>query len=448
MTEFIEKNSSKIVIMILIFGILLRFIFIQTKDITQFQYDTGFTIQSKAAYEKVFERSEEVMLRYRHLDYIMIIFLTSHLPKVNSVQLYHPPLHHIISATFLKLINNFNISAYDKLETLQILPFIYSSMILIFSYCILKELGIKDKYKIISLIIIAIYPLNIYLSGMINNDALMTMFSVISILYIIKWYKNPSIKNAIIIAISIGLGMLTKTSIMVSVGIAGIVFLMKLFEMLLKDNIKDIKKIILEGIIFFIIVIPMGLAFPIRNYKLFGQTPFGIITANDDFQIKEGSFFERWGVFNKDILNNTLGYKDQNVPSYVIKSSAMFSVEREYDSRFELLLKVNKMTNIIIIMISILSMISLLINKSIESKNLIYILMITTVLWILSFIMFNISCPASCTMHARYIFTPIIMNLLIISADFNFRKYNKIYKTFTYATIILFCLTSIFIPYI
>ena len=76
MTEFIEKNSSKIVIMILIFGILLRFIFIQTKDITEFQYDTGFTIQSKAAYEKVFERSEEVMLRYRHLDYIMIIFLT------------------------------------------------------------------------------------------------------------------------------------------------------------------------------------------------------------------------------------------------------------------------------------------------------------------------------------------------------------------------------------
>ena len=321
-------------------------------------------------------------------------------------------------------------------------------MILIFSYYILKELGIKDKYKIISLIIVAIYPLNIYLSGMINNDALMTMFSVISILYIIKWYKNPSIKNAIIIAVSIGLGMLTKTSIMVSIGIAGIVFLMKLFEMLLNDNIKDIKKILLEGIIFFIIVIPMGLAFPIRNYKLFGQTPFGIITANDDFQIKEGNFFERWGVFNKDILNNTLGYKDQNVPSYVIKSSAMFSVEREYDSRFELLLKVNKMTNIIIIIISILSMISLLINKNIESKNLIYILMITTVLWILSFIMFNISCPASCTMHARYIFTPIIMNLLIISADFNFRKYNNIYKTFAYATIILFCLTSIFIPYI
>lgn len=166
------------------------------------------------------------------------------------------------------------------------------------------------------------------------------------------------------------------------------------------------------------------------------------------FKLKRETFFERWGVFNKDILNNTLGYKDQNVPSYVIKSSAMFSVEREYDSRFELLLKVNKMTNIIIIIISILSMISLLINKNIESKNLIHILMITTVLWILSFIMFNISCPASCTMHARYIFTPIIMNLLIISADFNFRKYNNIYKTFAYATIILFCLTSIFIPYI
>lgn len=447
-TNFIDKNAKKIVILILVLGIILRFVFILTTNIGKFQYDTGFYIEEKEAYEKVFERSEEVMKRYFHIDYIMIIFQTGHLPDVNKIQLYHPPLHHIISAALLKIVNNFNISSYEKLETLQILPFIYSSAVLIISYLILKELNINDKYKIISLIILAVYPLNIYMSGMLNNDALLTMLSILSVMYIIKWYKNPNVKNACILAIIIGLGMLTKTSMMISIGIAGTIFIIKLFEGILSEDKKLIKNIIFQGLIFFVIVIPMAMIFPIRNYILFKQIPFGIVQASDDFQIESGTFNERWGIFSKEILNNDIDFKDKNVPSYLVKSSSLFALKRNFSSKYDLIVNTNKITNIIIIFVSIISMLSILLNKKIKEKNNVYILMITTILWLISYIMFNVSFPASCTMHARYIITAIITNIIIISIDFNYRNYNKLYKILANLSILLFTITSIFMPWI
>ena len=44
---------------------------------------------------------------------------------------------------------------------------------------------------------------------------LVNLLMLISVLYLIKWYKNPTYKNISIQAISIGLAGMTKTSVLV-----------------------------------------------------------------------------------------------------------------------------------------------------------------------------------------------------------------------------------------
>ena len=68
------------------------------------------------------------------------------------------------------------------------------------------------------------------MSGFINNDTLLTLFIVINLYCLIKWYENSNWKNAILVALTIGLGMNVKTSMIVMILPAAIVYLKKFIE--------------------------------------------------------------------------------------------------------------------------------------------------------------------------------------------------------------------------
>jgi hypothetical protein len=72
--------------------------------------------------------------------------------------------------------DNFNLPEDIKLESMQLVTVIYSCITLLATYKILKELEIDKKYKILPMILMAFYPLNIFLSGSINNDCLEYLF--------------------------------------------------------------------------------------------------------------------------------------------------------------------------------------------------------------------------------------------------------------------------------
>ena len=57
-------------------------------------------------------------------------------------------------------------------------------------YQITKELKLKDVTKILVMLMVALNPLLIYMSRLINNDMLVTLCVFICLLYLIKWYKN------------------------------------------------------------------------------------------------------------------------------------------------------------------------------------------------------------------------------------------------------------------
>ena len=229
-------NYKKIITAIMIVGFVLRTVYILYTPITERQHDM----------------EEDV----GHLAYIRTIYETGKLPKSNKWQFYQQPLHHIIAAGWLKVNEFFNVDTETAEEGIQILTAIYSSMIILITYSILKEINIKDVYKIFVMLIIAVHPTFIILSGSINNDILVTMLTFLDFLYIIKWDKNPSFKNTIILAIFTALTALTKISgTIIAVPIIYI-FLNKFIEEIVKGkNKQNIKNYIIKFAIFGIISI-------------------------------------------------------------------------------------------------------------------------------------------------------------------------------------------------
>ncbi|WP_294378395.1 hypothetical protein [uncultured Clostridium sp.] len=158
MNKILEKiNYKKIILAISIIGIILRIIYITYTPITKRQHDM--------------EKGSG------HLAYIETIYKTGKLPENNEWQFYQQPLHHVISAGWIKIAEIFGASLEVAEEGIQILTAIYSCVIIVISYFILKELGINDKLKLLVMTIIAVHPTFIILSGSINNDILTIMLT-------------------------------------------------------------------------------------------------------------------------------------------------------------------------------------------------------------------------------------------------------------------------------
>ena len=83
--EKIENNYKRIAIVIIIIGIIFRLIYI--------------------SYTSIEDRQHDMKGNFGHLGYIKNIYETGKLPETNRGQFYHPPLHHLISANFVKIQN-------------------------------------------------------------------------------------------------------------------------------------------------------------------------------------------------------------------------------------------------------------------------------------------------------------------------------------------------------
>lgn len=179
--QIIKKH---IVLLIIALGVILRGMYIVYTPITERQHDV-YSIHDQG-----------------HLGYIYTIFETGKLPETNDIQFYHPPLHHFISAQWLRIGDFLNIDLERNLEGLQVLTAIYSSLIILVVCQILKHIKMKDIYKIIIIAIISFHPTFIIFSGLINNDILMTLLTFVIILYLLKWHEKTNLKNTIVLALS------------------------------------------------------------------------------------------------------------------------------------------------------------------------------------------------------------------------------------------------------
>lgn len=421
------KNNFDIekilLVSIVIFAIVLRVIFIFKTDIEKYQFDFGISkLETKQDYDKLyteFDSDEEKNLG-RHINYIMHLYTYDSLPNEIIGQFYHPPLHHAITALWLKTMDVFSNNSMIKMESMQFLPLIYSIVILFALYKILEELDIKNK--IIPMLLFAFYPLFIFMSGSLNNDQLVTMFSVLTLLYLIKWYKNPTIKNATMMSICLGLGMMTKTVIYILLVPAILVYFSTL-NTFVNEN-KKIGNLLIQLLIAIVIIGFSGTWFHITR-AMKNLNTIGIIQPYERLSIANYGVWERFGVFN--ILNpNQINI---NLWSNLINTSLGFVL-----GKIDII--INGIKVILVLIIAFITINYMLRNK--QNK----ILLVTLITWWLGYFYLNISMPYICSMHARYMVVPFYIGIIILSDGIDKEK-NILIKNIIYFSTILLSIFSI-----
>ncbi|MDE7390235.1 MAG: glycosyltransferase family 39 protein, partial [Lachnospiraceae bacterium] len=245
--------TTKTICMLLIFmGVILRMIYVFHTDIKVRQYDVH-----------VFFSGHE-----GHSEYIEYIYNNLKLPDFDpreKWQFYHPPLHHILCAVWLKMLNLIGIKIEFGVSTLQYLTVIYSTLFSVFSYKIFKRLEISETALITVIAIVTFHPTMIYLSGSINNDMLSSLFAIMAIYYTVKWSQDKKLFDIVKLGLSIGLGMFTKLTVGLIAPAVAVVFLIVFIK-----NIKQWKKYIAQFALFAVVCCPLGLYWYIRNYIRFG----------------------------------------------------------------------------------------------------------------------------------------------------------------------------------
>lgn len=417
------KNKYKnILIAIFIIAILVRIIFICKTNISEFQFDFGIgELTSEADYEDLYENFDKEPNTGRHINYIMQLYNYNSLPNKIIGQFYHPPLNHFIMSTWLKIADNIFDNASTRFESMQFITLMYSIVILVALYKLLDELKVEDKNKIFPILLFAFYPIYIFLSGSLNNDELVTMFSILALLYLVKWEKNPTMKNAIIIALCIGLGLMAKTSIAVVVIPTVYVYFKKLSKFVKED--KSVKDLLVQLLVFSIISITLGLWFQIRSLAN-GLYTLGIIEPYDYLSIANKSIWARFGI------PNILNLSEVNIWSYLIYSSLNFVVTGK-NTIYNLIMG-------ILVIILVIYTIYFIIKNKCKNK----ILLITLISWWISYFYLNISMPYTCSMHSRYMLVPISIGIVYLGVGIQ-EENNRSVKLQIYTATLLLSIMSI-----
>lgn len=246
-------NEDIVAYLIILSGAILRLIYITYTDVNTRQHDVHGFFANEGG----------------HAEYICYLLENHHLPDFDPReiwQFYHPPLHHIICAVWLSVLEFFGVPAkYTGVNTLPFLTAIYSTLFCVFAYKAFKRLGLKSETLYIGTALVTFHPTLIILSGSVNNDMLSSLFAMMAIYYTIKWSQDRKWFDIVMIALSIGLGMFTKLSVGLLAPAIAMVFLI----VLIKQK-KEIKKLIPQFALFAVICLPLGLFWSVRNYIKFG----------------------------------------------------------------------------------------------------------------------------------------------------------------------------------
>lgn len=402
----VKKKKNIVIWIILLLAILIRVFFIVETKIDEYQFDSGLgNINSEEDYDKLYTEYTKEPHHTRHINYIMRFYNNEGFPEKIAGQFYHPPLHHFIMGMWLKLMDNLFKLSSTKIESMQVLPLIYSIISIISLKKILDELEVKEENQIIALMIIGFFPLFIYLSGFINNDPLVTMFCILSILYLIKWNKNPSIKNTVFLSLFLGLGLMTKT-ITVLLIIPSIYIYFKNLNQYVKED-KKVIVLIIELLLYTIIVGVLGGWFQIYNLCN-GKNTIGIIMPYEYLSLREISLWERFGI------SNLLRPNNYNIWNYLFNSSYNLG----FINAQLLIQNIATLFSVVCVFISL--------YYCIMEKNI--ILIITYIIWWIGYFYLNISMPYLCSMHPRYMAVPFYINALFISNGYEKEKNAKLKK--------------------
>ena len=222
--------------MVLVSVLLVFFVFRKYLPISDVSVIIGSGMFLKLAYvlyTAVWTRQHDVVdfgTGEGHAGYIEYILQNHALPDFDPRTVwafFHPPLHHIIAALWMKISLYAGLAYRQAQENIQALTLCYIGAVMLFSYFICRELGLKKWGMRAAMLLISFHPVYIILSGSINNDALSLALTAAALYFAVIWYKNPGIPVIHLLAACIGLAMMAKLSGGMIALAVGALFLLK-----------------------------------------------------------------------------------------------------------------------------------------------------------------------------------------------------------------------------
>ncbi len=211
-----------------------------------------------------------------HIGYVEYIYKFFHIPDMDPYEhfgYYHPPLHHIIEALWMTLQRLIGVPEKLAFENLQVPTLIYSGLCMIVMLHILEESGVSKKLLTYGMLLFAFHPRMMVLAGSVNNDILALLLLLVTIWRTLVWIREKTYLNIILIALSLGFGMLSKLNTAICAFSIALVYLIHLIRVIRAGNRVEIKNTLLQYVAFGVVCIPIGLAYIVRNMVLFGEKP-------------------------------------------------------------------------------------------------------------------------------------------------------------------------------
>lgn len=242
-------------------GALLRLFYVMFSTIYDRQYDIG-----------VIDLDAGHTVSGGHLAYIQYIYENG-LPDFDPTTVYqfhHPPLHHGICAVWMKFCSLFIKNTDILEESIQVVPFVCSLLILWMLYQILKQFELKERTVCFVMAVFAFHPSLILLSGSVNNDCMALLFTLLIVHQAIAWSRSLELAAIVRLAFCMGLGMLVKQNVAEMAFPVGAVFLYILIRSW--KNVSLRVRLAGQFALFGLISIPIGMSFYVRNLVRFGTS--------------------------------------------------------------------------------------------------------------------------------------------------------------------------------
>ena len=383
-----------------------------------------------------------------HAGYIEYIYGNLSLPTGDPREkwaFFQPPLHHIIAALWMRFCAHFGLAYRQVQENVQLLTLFYICSVTVITYFICRELKLREWGTRVVLVIVCFHPALTIMSGSINNDALSLVLAVLSVYLVILWYKTPSFRLIIMLAISIGLSMMAKLSGGTVAPAVAALFLLKL----IKDR-EHFGKYILQYAAFGIIVFPLGIWWELKNMMLYGM-PFNYIPPVGE-QLNAGMLKRLFDIRTDNVypclISNGDAYDEYNVFLALLKTALFDDSNLGMESGgINLFACILFITALVLAVISLIATVRVLADKKNrfallpEHKLLFGVLYLTL---LISYFSFALGSNNYSAMNFRYIALVIIVESVFLgaSADACKDKHHICFRLFA-ATVFAFAASSV-----
>ena len=229
-------------------------------------------------------------------------------------QFYHPPLHHITAAIWMRFQTLLGFSYERAFENVQILTLFYSMGTLFFVERLLRRLRLRGAALILPMAVICFHPTGILFSGSINNDCLSAFLQFGALAAAVRWYDQPGLKNILYVALLVGGSMAAKLSGALCAPAIALLFLYKWWK-----NRQETRRYFAWFAAFAAVCVPLGLGWQILNLVRWGVPPGYVpVLSTDNYQyIGMYSPWQRlFDFFGGENANVFMAWKDRSGAGY------------------------------------------------------------------------------------------------------------------------------------